>query len=373
MPCVLVTGAAGFIGRNLLEALRRTPGVTLAVYDLEQTEAELEAALEKADVIFHLAGVNRPPTVEEFEAGNAGLTRTVCEKLRARGRAPKIVMSSSIQAVLENPYGQSKLHAEEELFAFAADTGAEVVVYRLRNVFGKWCRPNYNSVTATFCHNIARGLPIQISDPSRELELVYIDDIVAAFLGELAAPPQPGGRLAEVPEFHRTTLGALAETLQAFRAQRQTLLLPDFTDQFNKCLYATYLSYLPADEFAYALDQKVDPRGSLAEFVKSPPAGQIFVSRTLPGITRGNHYHHTKTEKFLVLEGDAILRFRHIEGTEIIEYRLSGHEFRVVDIPPGYTHSIENVGATEMVVLFWSSQIFDPACPDTYFCEVLHA
>ncbi len=244
------------------------------------------------------------------------------------------------------------------------------MVFRLTNVFGKWCRPNYNSVVATFAHNIARNLPISINDPVRELELVYIDDVVAAMLATIDAAPE-GVSEGKVSCVHRVTLGALANQLQVFHASRSTLVLPSFEVDFVKKLYATYLSYLEPDRFAYSLEQKTDQRGSLAEFLKSRQFGQLFVSRTKPGVTRGNHYHHTKTEKFLVVEGRAIVRFRHIEGGHVIEHAVSGSEFRVVDIPPGYTHSIENVGAGELVTLFWASEIFDPQRPDTVMMPVL--
>jgi UDP-2-acetamido-2,6-beta-L-arabino-hexul-4-ose reductase len=383
---VLVTGARGFVGRNLVQSLRQRKDVELSAYDVEFAEQELWDALGRADLIFHLAGVNRPPSPEEFEAGNAGFTGEICNRLLAAGRAPKIVFASSTQAELDNPYGRSKLHAEETLRRFSAAAGARVTIFRWTNLFGKWCRPNYNSVTATFCHNTARGLPIQISDPSREVELAYIDDVVAGLLAELVEqvanlPEQrqvgnlPGGServtLARVEPTYRATVGGLAATIQSFRDSRTNLQLPELGDRFTCCLYATYLSYLPEDEFAYPLEIKSDNRGELAEFLKLPHGGQIFVSRTKPGITRGNHYHHTKVEKFLVLEGDAVIRFRHVESDEILAYAVSGKDFRVVDIPPGYTHSIENVGARDMVVLFWASEVFDPSNPDTYAAKVL--
>jgi UDP-2-acetamido-2,6-beta-L-arabino-hexul-4-ose reductase len=370
---VLVTGARGFVGRNLVQALRLRNDLELCEYDLGFPEQQLSDALDRTDLIFHLAGVNRPPSAELYEAGNAGFTQEICQRLLSAGRTPKIVFASSTQAELDNPYGLSKLHAEKSLRQFSDATGARVTIFRWTNLFGKWCRPNYNSVTATFCHNIARGLPIQISDPSREVELAYIDDVVAGLLAEL---DKDEGRervaLARVQPTYRATLGALAATVQSFRDSRINLKLPELSDRFTRCLYATYLSYLPESEFAYALDIKSDNRGELAEFLKSPHIGQLFVSRTKPGITRGNHFHHTKTEKFLVLEGDAVIRFRHIESSDVVTYHVSGKDFRVLDIPPGYTHSIENTGAEEMVVLFWASEVFDPSTPDTYAAKVLH-
>jgi len=372
MKNVLVTGSNGFIGKNLLEALRRRSDVEIMAFDQDSNASALDGYLARADIIFHLAGVNRPERPEEFEEGNAGLTRDILARLGRLQRAPVFVLSSSTQASLDNPYGISKRRAEEAVEGFAAHAGARVQILRLPNVFGKWCRPNYNSVVATFCHNIARGLPITISDPARELELVYIDDVVRTFL---SCMEETGGDGASSPvgsmPTYPVTLGKLAETIGRFRESRTTLRLPDFSDRLTRCLYATYLSYLPEGEFAYGLDVKTDARGALAEFLKSDRSGQIFVSRTRPGITRGNHYHHTKTEKFLVVQGEGVIRFKHILGEEVASYRISGEEFKVVDIPPGYTHSIENVGTSEMVVLFWASEIFDPSTPDTFALKVI--
>jgi UDP-2-acetamido-2,6-beta-L-arabino-hexul-4-ose reductase len=282
---------------------------------------------------------------------------------------PIIVMSSSVQAELENPYGVSKRRAEDLLRGFAAQSGAQVRIYRLKNVFGKWSRPNYNSVVATFCHNIANELPIQISDPSRELELICVDDVVNAFLAEL--PIQAGSTGSrDIPSF-KLTLGDLAGRIQSFHDMRTNLLTPDFAVRFNRQLYAAYLSYLPDQARRQQLEIKSDQRGCLAEFIKSKHFGQIFVSRTRPGVTRGNHYHHTKTEKFLVVEGEGVIRMRQIESSEVHEYEVCGEAFNVIDIPPGYTHSIENIGTGNMVTLFWASEIFDPDSPDTYFLSVL--
>ena len=367
---VLVTGAAGFVGRNLCVELARRTDVDLQRFDLDTPARGLDEGLAQAEVVFHLAGVNRPDNVEEFHKGNAELTRRICAKLIALGHKPKLVLSSSIQAEQENPYGLSKRVAEESIRAYTEKTSAPGVVYRLKNLFGKWCRPNYNSVTATFCHNIANGLPIQISDPANVVELTYIDDVVAAFLAELS-DKRPGFRMGDALPSHGTTLGELAALVQGFRDSRMTLLLPDLSRPFVRALYATYLSYLPTDGFAYGLDVKTDPRGKLAEFIKQPCFGQIFVSRTRPGITRGNHFHHTKVEKFLVIEGEAVIRFRPIEGAEVTQYPVRGEDFKVVDIPPGYTHSIQNVGSGDLVTLFWSSQVFDESNPDTGFLQVI--
>jgi UDP-2-acetamido-2,6-beta-L-arabino-hexul-4-ose reductase len=366
---VLVTGARGFIGRNLIAHLRTHQGCVVIPFDIDNSVTELRAALENADIVYHLAGINRPESAEEFETGNAGLTQDICRILRELGRTPIIVMSSSVQAELENPYGVSKRRAEEVLRGFAAQSGAQVRIYRLKNVFGKWSRPNYNSVVATFCHNIANELPIQISDPSRELELICVDDVAKAFLAEL--PIQAGSTGSrDIPSF-KLTLGDLVGRIQSFHDMRTNLLTPDFALRFNQQLYATYLSYVPDEARCYQIEVKSDQRGNLAEFIKSKAFGQIFVSRTRPGVTRGNHYHHTKTEKFFVVEGEGVIRMRQIESSEVVEYRVRGEVFQVIDIPPGYTHSIENIGSGDMVTLFWASEIFDPDRPDTYFLSVL--
>ena len=376
---VLVTGSNGFIGKNLCSVLRRREDVELFVYDLNKNPEDLESALKEADVIFHLAGVNRPEREEEFHSGNTGSTEKICERLRELGRAPKVVLSSSIQAELDNPYGVSKRKAEDVLRGFSEKVGAECVVYRFKNLFGKWCRPNYNSVTATFCHNIANDLPIQISDPVKEMDLTYIDDVVAALVGELEGVKEAGFRFGKELPSYRVSLGELAALIRSFLDMRKSLFLPDFSKAFVRSLYATYLSYLDKRDFAYELIQHKDERGELAELLKSPYVGQIFVSRTRPGITRGNHYHDSKVEKFVVVEGEAIIRFRSIKPevrgqrsdvSEVLEYRVSGREFRVVDIPPGYTHSIENVGEGVLVTLFWANEVFNKDRPDTFFEKV---
>lgn len=368
---IAVTGAHGFIGRNLIEHLTRSDKCSVLPIGREDSWSQVATYLEQSQLIFHLAGVNRPTDEAEYAIGNAEFTERICTHLRSRNRSTSIVFSSSIQADLSNAYGASKYAAEQTLSTYAQQSGARVSIYRLPNVFGKWCRPNYNSVVATFCHNISHGIPISISDVSRELQLVYIDDVIRHFLSELTTENQPGLSYASIQPVHQIRLGELAQLLQSFRTSRQTLFTPDFSNPLVHKLYATYLSYLDEHEFGYVLDKRVDQRGCLAEFIKSPHFGQIFVSRTAPGITRGNHFHHTKTEKFMVLEGKAMIRFRPIEGDKTIEYPVQGDEFKVVDIPPGYTHSIENVGENELVTLFWASELFNPQQPDTYAMPVL--
>jgi UDP-2-acetamido-2,6-beta-L-arabino-hexul-4-ose reductase len=368
---VVITGSQGFIGRNLLARLGQDSGYAFSAFDRDDPPDRLHAALAEADLVVHLAGINRPQSEEEFQTGNVDLTVDACNRLLGGGRSATILLASSIQAALDNAYGNSKRQAEEAVRDYAAQSGAPAIIYRFKNVFGKWCRPNYNSVVATFCHNIARGQPITISDPGRELDLVYVDDVVDQIYANMSGGHAPGVVYQEVPVSYQTTLGELAELLTSFRSMRQSLYLPDMEDAFARKLYATYLSYLPTDDFAYNLDRKCDQRGCLAEFLKSPHFGQIFVSRTGPGITRGNHFHHTKVEKFLVLEGKAAIRFRHIQSEEVFEYKVSGDEFRVVDIPPGFTHSIENIGEGELITLFWAVEIFDPNRADTYARPVL--
>ena len=317
--------------------------------------------------------VNRPQTEDEFRTGNIDLTAYLCNALLRYGRPIPLFLASSTQALLNNPYGISKRQAEDIVTRYAAQSGASAGIYRLTNVFGKWCRPHYNSVVATFCHSIAHDLPITISDPVRELELIYIDDVVKAFLSHLSVDNSAGVSYHTASPYYKITLGRLADLIYSFQAARRDLSIPDLSDPFVGKLYGTYLSYLPEDCFGYELDKKCDNRGCLAEFAKSPAFGQIFVSRTAPGVTRGNHYHHTKAEKFLVLEGEAIIRFRHLHSTQVIEYSVRGEDFRVVDIPTGYTHSIENIGLRELVTLFWASEVFDPERPDTYFEPVQFA
>ena len=369
MTRILITGGRGFLGRNLAAHLQERKDCETTVFDREDSAEDLKRWMLESDVIFHLAGVNRPQNLIEFETGNAGLTAHICQFLQENRRSPKIVFSSSIQVELDNPYGASKEKAENALRRFASETGACVRIYRLKNLFGKWCRPNYNSVTATFCHNIANDLPIAVSDPARELDLSYVDDVVAAFLAEIDGRETAGETGADIQSY-RIQLGDLAGRIQAFHEMRTTLTLPDFAEWFNRALYATYLSYVPPEARQHNLEIKSDARGSLAEFIKQKHFGQVFVSRTNPGITRGNHYHHTKTEKFFVVEGDGLIRMRAVGGGSVQEYSVTGSAYQVIDIPTGFTHSITNVGLGEMVTLFWSSEMFDPNRPDTYYLPV---
>lgn len=369
---ILITGSAGFVGRNLSVAVSRRADLWVTLHDVDAPAGALDDALDRADAIFHLAGVNRPSRPEAFEEVNVGVTRAIVARLEALGRRPLIVFSSSTQAEQDNPYGRSKRAAEDELTSFSRRTGAPVRIFRLPGVFGKWCRPNYNSVVATFCHNIARDLPIEVSDPGNAVTLVHVDDVVTSFLAELTDSTSAGVAWRAVQPAFTVTLGNLERQLRAFRAARQTLHVPDCSDPFVRRLYGTYQSYVPENDLAYDLESRTDARGVLAEMVKSPHAGQIFVSRTKPGVTRGNHYHDLKVERFFVIEGDAVIRFRPVGGGAVTEYRVSGSRWQAVEIPPGYTHSIENVGTSELVVLFWACEPFDRERPDTFPHEVLN-
>ena len=370
---VLVTGSAGFIGRNLVARLRADVSLgptEVLEFDRETNADRLDEYAALADFIFHLAGVNRPVDPAEFTEGNVDLTTRLLETLRSSGPKP-VLLSSSAQASLENPYGESKRYAEEAVARYAAETGAEVFIYRLPGVFGKWSRPNYNSVVATFCHNVARDLPIQVNDSGAVLPLVYIDDVVDEFIAALkGAAARVDGLRCSVPVVHEVALRRIAELLHDFRAHHETLAVPDSSDAFQRKLYATYLSYLPEDGFSYPLAMHTDERGSFTEIIRTPDRGQFSVNVIRPGITKGNHWHDTKNEKFLVVSGHGVIRLRRIDGEDAIAYPVSEEELRVVDIPPGYTHNIENLGLTDMVVFMWASEAFDYEKPDTYASDV---
>lgn len=368
---VAVTGARGFIGKHTVDALALA-GHRVIPLTHESSDVELDSALSQADVVVHLAGANRPADPVDFGRTNVDFTKDVCTRLRRSGSRARMIFSSSRQATSDNPYGQSKLSAESVVQDYAVSSNASACIFRLTNVFGRGCRPHYNSFVATLCHSIARDLPFHVDDAAKRLLLVYVDDVTAAIVDAVEQPGVPGqAAFCEAGPEEEMSLGDLVSLVRSFRDLRTGLFMPDVSTRLVKQLYATYLSYLPEDGFGYQLDVKRDPRGSLAEFLKSPAFGQLFVSRTQPGITRGNHFHHTKTEKFFVVEGDAVIRFRKPGDAQVIEYPVSGRDYRVVDIPPGFTHSIENVGPSELVVLFWASEPFDPEHPDTYPLAVL--
>ena len=395
---ILITGAKGFVGRNLAENLKnirdgKNRGTGLSIgdifeYDLDTDPGLLPEYCRRADFVFHLAGVNRPKDPAEFMAGNFGFTSTLLDTLRACGSRCPVMLSSSIQASLigryDTEYGRSKRSGEELFFAYGRDTGTEMLVYRFPNLFGKWCRPNYNSVVATFCHNIANNLPIQVNDPSTELELLYIDDLVDEMLRALAGTPNrcdydgltpiPGetGRYCYAPVTHKVTLGQIAELLRTFSAQPRTLVMPQIPENsFEKKLYSTYLSYLPREKVAFPLKMNEDARGSFTELLKTVDCGQFSVNISKPGITKGQHWHNSKWEFFIVVAGSALIQQRKIGTDEVLEFRVSGDKIEAVHMLPGYTHNIINLSQTEnLVTVMWANEPFDPEKPDTFFEKV---
>lgn len=370
---ILITGARGFMGKNLRSALTGRYGDAhrLMLLDMPHTEEELLAAAAEADFVFHLAGVNRPTDPADFQKGNAEFTRQLLTLLKERGKRPPVLLSSSIQAALENPYGQSKLSAEQAVADYGRETGSAVYLYRLPNVFGKWSRPNYNSAVATFCHNVARGLPITVNDPSVTLRLVYIDDVVEEFLRAMEGQPNREGEWCTVQPVHEVNLGHMAELIQSFPALRDSLTAPDQSDPLVKKLYATYLSFLPPEDFSRPTVTHADQRGSFTELLHMGSRGQVSLNVSKPHITKGDHWHQTKHEKFIVLQGEGVIRFRKVGDSTVIAYKVSGENLTVVDIPTGYTHSIENTGDTDMLTLMWANEVFDPAHPDTLRLPVL--
>jgi UDP-2-acetamido-2,6-beta-L-arabino-hexul-4-ose reductase len=369
---ILITGAKGFVGKNLIAELRNQGYTDLLEYDIDSASDVLDEYARECEFVFHLAGVNRPAKQEDFMTGNFGFTSVLLESLKKYNNKAPVLITSSTQASLDNPYGQSKKAGEDLLFQYGKENDVKVFVYRLPNVFGKWSRPNYNSAVATFCNNIANDLPIQVNDPNVEMNLVYIDDVISSFIGKL----QITDYRLHVEEFetatpvHRIKLREIVELLHQFKESRSTLQVPDMNDAFTKKLYSTYLSYLPKDKFSYPLKMNTDDRGSFTEFLKSPDRGQVSVNIFKPHTTKGNHWHHTKNEKFLVVSGTGVIRFRKIDTEEIVEYFVSDEKLEVVDIPVGYTHNIENLGDTDMVTIMWVNEIFDKEKPDTFFLEV---
>lgn len=371
---VLITGANGFVGKNLQLHLAERKDVQVVCFTRGDDVAGLPALLQGVDFVFHLAGVNRPQDPQEFVSGNVDLTQALCQAVGAAAgagaRPIPIIYTSSAQAARDNPYGQSKRGAEEALLALARSHQVPVHIFRLPNVFGKWCKPNYNSAVATFCHNMARGLPIQVNDPAAPLTLVYVDDVIERFVqlmdGADAAVDADG--FATVAPQYSTTVGELARQIQAFRDSRETLMTERVGTGLVRALYATYVSYLPLESFTYTVLQHADPRGVFVEMLKTPDAGQFSYFTAHPGITRGGHYHHSKTEKFLVIKGQARFKFRHMQTGQAHELITSGEKAEVVETVPGWTHDITNIGTDEMVVMLWANEVFDRARPDTFSC-----
>ena len=394
---ILITGAAGFVGKNLTAALRsikegkdRTrPGLSvgeLYLYDIDSSPELLETACRKADFVFNLAGVNRPKTPEEFMQGNFGFGSKLLDTLKKYHNTCPVMLSSSIQATLlgryaGGAYGESKRAGEELFFAYGEETGAKVLVYRFPNLFGKWCRPNYNSAVATFCHNYAHDLPITVNDPAVQLELLYIDDLVDEMLDALEGKEHrcefegidtvlcDSGRYCAAPVSHKVTLGEIVELLDAFKAQPQTLLMPQIPKgSFAKKLYSTYLSYLPREKTAFGLKMNVDARGSFTELLRTENCGQFSVNISKPGITKGQHWHHTTWEFFIVVSGRALIQQRKVGTDEVLNFEVSGDKIQAVHMLPGYTHNIINLSDTEdLVTLMWANECFDPGKPDTFF------
>ncbi len=368
----LVTGANGFVGKNLISTLEFLENTEIFRFDIDTDLSLLKKYTAECDFVFHLAGVNRPENPEEFMKGNFGFTSVLLDSLIAAGNQAPVLITSSIQAALDNPYGQSKKAGEDLLFQYGRDHGAEVFVYRMPNVFGKWCRPNYNSAVATFCHNIAGGLPITVNDPARLMQLVYIDDVVSELIraAQGKANKNPDSGFCSIEPVYSVPLGRIAELLESFRASRETLEVPDLSDPFINKLYAAYISYLPEGGFSYPLKMNVDDRGSFTEILRTADRGQFSVNVAKPGITKGNHWHHTKNEKFLVVSGKGVIRFRRPDSEKVTEYFVSGDKLEVVDIPTGYAHHIENIGDTDLVTFIWCNECFQADRPDTYFLKV---
>ena len=380
---ILVTGARGFVGKNLVAQLHNIQDgkaknyaisgqeIKVFEYDIDSDPAELDVYCKSADFVFNLAGVNRPKDPEEFMKGNFGFASLLLDTLKKQKNSCPVMISSSIQAELDNPYGESKRAGENLLFEYSKETGAKVLVYRFPNLFGKWCRPNYNSAVATFCNNIANDLPIKVNDPSVVMHLVYIDDVVDELINALGGNEHRRGDYCYVPVEHTITLGEIVDLIYSFKDMPENLSVPDFGEPFTKKLYSTYLSYLPKEKFIYPLRMNVDNRGSFTEIIRTADRGQFSVNVSRPGITKGQHWHHTKNEKFVVVSGHGLIQMRKVGTEEVIEFKVSGDKMEVVEMIPGYTHNIINLSETEDLVTFiWCNECFDPNRPDTYFEEV---
>ncbi len=371
-PPILITGANGFVGKNLTAQLKNCGYSDLMLFDIDTKSEKLEEFAQRAGFVYHLAGVNRPKDPQEFYSGNADLTSRLLNILaNSKSKAP-VLLTSSTQALLDNDYGKSKLQAEQIMLDYGKKTNTEVLVFRMPGVFGKWCRPSYNSVVATFCHNLANNLPIEVRDESYELPLVYIDDVVKCFINAMENGANKGddGICKLDCEVYTVSLGKLALLINGFKNSRNTLKLPNVGDSFTEKLYATYLSYLPINEFNYDLKMNVDNRGSFTELFRTENNGQVSVNIIKPGVVKGNHWHNTKNEKFAIVKGKGTVRFRKIDESEVIEYCAGEEKIEIIDIPTGYTHNIENTGTEDMTVVMWASQLFNADDPDTYFEQV---
>lgn len=367
---ILITGAHGFIGKNLTAELRNREYLDLFEYDIETDKSLLESYAKECEFVFHLAGVNRPKDTAEFMEGNFGFTSILLESLKKNNNKSPILITSSTQAENDSPYGISKKAGEDLIFTYGKVNCVKTFVYRLPNVFGKWCKPNYNSAVATFCNNIANDLPIIVNDPNVTMNLVYIDDVVNEFINAIAGNENRQNDFCNVKTVYTTKLGDIANVIKSFKDSRDNKYIPDMSDYLVKKLYSTYLSYLPINQFIYPLKMNIDNRGSFTEFIKTENRGQVSINISKPGITKGNHWHHSKNEKFLVVSGQGIIKFRKIGSTDVIEYEVSAEKLEVVDIPTGYTHNITNTGASDMVTVMWANEQFDKDNPDTFYLEV---
>ena len=367
---ILITGANGFIGKNIVKELENQGYKDLLLYSNKNTKDDLENFVTECEFVIHLAGVNRPENSEDFMQGNFDLTSQLLNLLKKNNNKSPILFTSSIQAEKDNLYGISKKASEELLLHYSKSADVDIFVYRLPNVFGKWSKPNYNTVVATYCHNIARDLKIEINNPETELNLVYIDDVIKEFIETIKGYTTKETGFCNIPITYSISLQLLADKIKSFKETRDNLSIPNMQDSLEKKLYSTYLSFLPENKFSYDLKMNSDHRGSFTEFIRTPDRGQVSVNITKPGITKGQHWHHTKNEKFLVVSGHGLISFRNANFDNVINYEVKGEKLQVVDIPPGYTHSISNIGEKDLITLMWVNECFDKNHPDTIFLEV---
>lgn len=364
---ILITGANGFIGKNLISELKNRGYDDLLKVTRDTNDSELEDFCKNANIVFHLAGVNRSTDVSDFTKGNVSLTKKVLKFLSENGNKCPVIFSSSTQTSLENEYGLSKKRAEEEVLNHSKVNNSPIQIYRVPNVFGKWSKPNYNSVIATFCYNISHGIPINIHDKEKKINLIYIDDLINILIGNMNKSTE---QLLEIDCYYEKSIGEISDLLHKFDKYRKEKFIINVKDEFEKKMYSTYLSYLPSDKFSNVAKMNIDERGSFTELFKTIDRGQVSVNISKPGIVKGNHWHHTKNEKFVVVSGRGKIRFRRYDDDQIIEYDVTGEKIEIIDIPVGYTHNIENTGTKDLVTIMWVNELFDKNKPDTYFLEV---
>ena len=366
---ILITGSNGFVGRNLISNLSLNKELEIYKYDIESTLEDLDRYTKDCDFVYHLAGVNRPQDSKEFMKGNFGFTTTLLEYLKKNNNKCPIMISSSIQAELNNDYGKSKKAGEDLLFQYGKDNNVKIFVYRFPNLFGKWCRPNYNSVIATWCYNVSHNIDIKVDDPTKELNLAYIDDVCKELIKCLDNKETKNGEYCIVPILYKKSLGEISSLIRSFKMNDRGIMVPSTGDEFTKDLYATYISYVPLEELVVDLEEHRDNRGVFCELVRTKEAGQVSVSTTNPNIVRGGHYHNTKMERFIVIKGKAKIKFEHVIDHNKYEFEVSGDKLQYVTIPVGYQHSINNIGNDELVLILWANELFDPEISDTYVME----